>query len=91
MNVCTNSVDLHCVGCGCITSIPPTCGPCFALLADLDRRIALVCASTAPDLGLTLAQAAEMREQIAANERTDDDALTAYDLLHNRVISGRAF
>ncbi len=22
-------LDLHCAGCGAITSIPPLCGPCF--------------------------------------------------------------
>lgn len=25
-------IDLHCAGCGAITSIPPLCGPCFATI-----------------------------------------------------------
>lgn len=28
-------IDLHCAGCGAITSIPPLCGPCFATIGAL--------------------------------------------------------
>jgi hypothetical protein len=44
------------------------------------------------DLGLSSADdAAAFRDAIADANMTDDDALRAYDLLHNRAVFGHAF
>jgi hypothetical protein len=56
-------------------------------------QIAAVLASTDPSLGLTDAQAADLKDQdqIIQSDACDDDSMRAYDLLAARLTFGRAF
>lgn len=56
-----------------------------------NRIIARALTNDRPDLGLSGAEAVYGMDLIDASGREDDQALRAYDLLHNLATFGRAF
>jgi len=58
---------------------------------QITEQIAAVLRSESPDLGITQTQAQALRDAIIDADLCDNDALQAYDLLHNLTTFGRAF
>jgi hypothetical protein len=57
----------------------------------MKTQITEVLESQDPALGMTATAAERLRDAIEAASLTDDRALAAHDLLHHRVVFGRAF